>query len=751
MVKSALCLYHNVLPFVAEYGRTPKFRPGIKGRFISSRSLVIGQKTGLTDRELRGTGAISLYGDCMQVVMSEAEKQTAVNRTAINSTVPIESAVGPLPYGFFVLGGQKPSQLLQQIKQLTDFTNEFDRQYQSTGTAFYSQIGRLAAEWHRHSGKHGKGGRKMSILASTVPELLEYLKKAHNLIETNEPAAMNSRGGICFNPDMDLNLGKIAFVYPGSGNHYIGMGRNLALYWPEVMQSMDAQTERLKSQLLPRWYDPWRTEWKQGWQSETYKELVADPMRTIFGQVLFGGQMTALIQKCNIHPQAVIGYSLGESAGLFAMGAWSDRGQMLDRLATSDLFKSELAGTYQSVRKAWKLSESTSVGWRVAVVNRPAAEVDTILSDIPHVRRLIVNTPEECVIGGLPEAVSAAVERLGCEAMNLDGVVAVHCDAAQPVAQAYKDLHRFDTKPVNGVQFYSVAAAGSYDVSNDSAADSILQQALKGFDFPKTIEQAYADGVRTFIEIGPHNSCTRMIRQILKDRPHLALAANHRNEDECFTLLRCLGTLAAAGADLNYDFIFPGVPADSSLSTPYSPNAIRVRVGRAKPKLPPFPEIEAAIVDRPVEPSRSATAEAPIDRQDAWNEIPNKPQSGQDNDLFNTLNEVLSEMETNIAATAKAHEQFLDLSREMTVKFSEAFNLQNELIAALKSVTPASDGKEKPPSIEDKLHSRTSESGKHIRSIDTIAGYVRPGSVPRVRHRVHRSRSWSTIRNYRYI
>ena len=343
----------------------------------------------------------------------------------------------------------------------------------------------------------------MSILVSNVSELLEYLQQAGTLIKKNESAAMNSRGGICFNPDMDITQGQIAFVYPGSGNHYIGMGRNLALYWPEVMQGMDANTERLKSQLLPRWYDPWRTEWQQGWQAEVYKELATDPMRTIFGQVLFGGQMTALLKKFNLTADAVIGYSLGESASLFAMGAWQDRGQMLERLAASDLFKTKLAGTYQSVRESWQLPASTPVKWRVAVVNRPAVEVDAVLYNVPHVRRLIVNTPEECVIGGLSDDVSAVIDRLGCEAMDLDGVVAVHCDTAQPVAQDYKDLHRFETTPVDGVRFYSVAAAKAYEITSDGAAESILQQALKGFDFPKTIEQAYADGVRTFIEIGP--------------------------------------------------------------------------------------------------------------------------------------------------------------------------------------------------------------------------------------------------------
>jgi acyl transferase domain-containing protein len=72
-----------------------------------------------------------------------------------------------------------------------------------------------------------------------------------------------------------------------------------------------------------------------------------------------------------------------------------------------------------------------------------------------------------------------------------------------------------------------------------------LKQALSGFDFPATINQAYEDGVRIFLEMGPHASCTRMIRTILKDRPHLSISASVRGDDEYLTILKCLGTFVS--------------------------------------------------------------------------------------------------------------------------------------------------------------------------------------------------------------
>ena len=195
-----------------------------------------------------------------------------------------------------------------------------------------------------------------------------------------------------------------------------------------------------------------------------------------------------------------------------------------------------------------------------------------------------------------------------------------------------------------------------------------------------------------------------MIRQILKDRPHLALAASHRNEDECFTLLKCLGTLAVAGADLDYDVIFPSAFVDATATASPSTNAIHVRIGRAKPKLPPLPEIDASSFEKPAEQNKPKAVDQSIGRQEGQNQnaVIGESNGPQGNDLLQVLENVVSEMETNIASTAKAHEQFLDLTREMTTKFSEAFNLQNELIAALASGRPVTAEPMEPHSLEEK-------------------------------------------------
>jgi acyl transferase domain-containing protein len=224
--------------------------------------------------------------------------------------------------------------------------------------------------------------------------------------------------------------------------------------------------------------------------------------------------------------------------------------------------------------------------WRVSVLNRPAETVETALLDFPQVRLLIVNTPEECVVGGSREQVNALIGQLGCQAVDLKNSLTVHCDAMAPVAEAYKSLHDFPTTPVPGVRFYSCAAGRAYVPTRESTAGAILDQALNGFDFPQTVEQAYRDGVRVFLELGPGATCSRMIGRILDGRPHLAVSVDTHGTDGVVGVLKCLGTLIANRVPVDLKYLFPPAVQPLTLASDAKPTAtqiIQIPVGGCVP------------------------------------------------------------------------------------------------------------------------------------------------------------------------
>ncbi|KJS28359.1 MAG: hypothetical protein VR64_25005 [Desulfatitalea sp. BRH_c12] len=674
LAKTSLCLFHHLLPAMPHFD-TAGQRQLQEGPFHFPRQTTYWAGNREEGARTAVVAAMTGDGNCMHAVLAQSD---AAGSTP---TGPVlnqrRRPMGPLPYALFVVKGDSKEDLMAGLRRVEQLASTCDH-----ASAPMEQLGR---HWFKNEQPTTGRSQTLSILAHSPEELRGYLAQAQRVVQDAQTHPMAARGGVCYLPAIAQQKGRLAFVFPGSGNHYVGMGRTLGAHWPEILRDMDGSTARLKAQMLPHLYDPWRSNWCPGWPTESYQALVADPLHPIFGQVVFGSQMGGLLRGFQLQPDAVIGYSLGESAGLFALGAWIDHGQMLARLAASDLFKTELCGPLLSLKRAWGLAADQEVHWVAAVVNRPAEQVDRAIAHAQHVRRLIINTPNECVIGGIADAVAKVIAALGCEALYLDGVVTVHCDAAQPVAQAYKDLHRFATHAVPGVQFYSCARGESYALTSESAADSILRQALHGFDFPRTIGQAYTDGVRVFVEVGPQSSCTRMIRQILGDRPHLAVAANVRGEDECLTLLKCLGTVAAAGMDVDMALLYDYAqgPGSRRGSAPAEANrkTIRVKVGGRPLQLPPLP-IEKN------DPQLSTTGPAPVSPQpaDMADIAPMPaapPPSNAAPSAVSEFQSLLATFDANVAATAQVHEQFLDLSQEMTRRFAETFQLQNHLIGVI--------------------------------------------------------------------
>ena len=663
VVKTCLCLYHEIIspmrnfqhPGSSLWGNGPFHIPAFGHYWARNR------KDGA---RIACMGLTTCDDTCMHVVLKglEAHQNAGIGKEASEQIiVERKRPLGLKETGLFCISGDNKESLLHRLTTLKKFIPDHDASGQEN-------FERYAIEWHRTYDVKDKHSHAVSIIARNRSQLLDAINVAENAILNNERREFNGRQLTAYAPSPIGRDVKIAFVFPGSGNHFLGMGREIGLQWPEIYRNLDLDTEELKTQMIPHIYVPWRASWQPGWESEAIAEIESDTLHMIFGQVLHGGVMANLIKEFGIKPETVIGYSLGESAGLFALEAWPDRGQMLHRMKNTDLFSKYLAGECKSARIAWNIKDTEPFEWRVAVVNRPADMVKKVIRDISLARLLIVNTPNECVIGGKSEDVEKTVKKLGCEAFFLEGVVTVHCDAAVPVAEAYRDLHLFPTKSPDNIRFYSCANAFAYEVDSEKAADSILKQALLGFDFPATVNRAYEDGVRIFLEMGPHASCTRMIRAILKDRPHLAISASVRGEDEYITVLKCLGTLIAERVSINLDKLYGKntIPYEINISEKlYPENTIYVPLGgkAPQPSIPRLPQ------------EKNQHQEEAVFQTDL-------PILGK-KEVFGPFSDLMRSLTQASETTAEAHQSFLNFSMESGQAYSDAFGLQTRLLEAL--------------------------------------------------------------------
>jgi acyl transferase domain-containing protein/3-hydroxymyristoyl/3-hydroxydecanoyl-(acyl carrier protein) dehydratase len=644
VVKAALCLYQEVLPPLPGFERP---RSPMGDLHVPRAPLAW-----LRDREdgprRAAVSALSVDGSFLHAVLEGRERVPDAH--AVERRQPL----GARPEAIFAVEADDESSLAAKLDEL------------HAAASRGGPIERLARVWLARRAPAAK--LALAIVAGDAGTLARRAREAVSLVRGERESAGKGEtpsralarvalpGSIFFT--RQPVRGDVAFVFPGSGSHYVGMGRGLGVEWPEVLRALDTENERLASQLMPRAWAPHRASWESGWEREAEREAARDPHRMIFGQVTHGVTVSDVLRRF-VAPQAAIGYSLGESTALFALRAWRDRDGMLARMLASPLFASELAGTCEAAKR--KLGRD-AVDWRVVLVNRSKAEVEPALSGA--VWLLIVNAPDECVLGGLREDLERTLEVLGAEAWPLEGVPTVHCPIVEPVEEAYRALHRHAVTPPRGVRFYSGVLGRSYELTTESAAESITAQALRGFDFPALIDRAHADSVRVFVECGPQGSATRAIARILGGRPHVAATACVRGQEERTTILRLLARLISERVPVDLGPLYgeETLCVGHREPTPRAKNTIVVPLDL--PRLPAPVRVPAPAPALAPVPAPAPVPVAATDLDLDW--LP-KPES-----VFAVAR-----------STAAAHETFLATAQAATATLARAFTFENELLALL--------------------------------------------------------------------
>ncbi len=735
LLKMVLALYHRRLPALPHFER-PASSLWKQNQFYFPKFSHYWWRNRVEGPRRGAVHTLSFDGNVSHLLLEEPPKNHHFPQTIERD-----------PRSLFVIEADDVAGLQKGLKELQEFLH-------SERTSGPSRD-ELAARWLEKHPLNVERKKALALLISDLEEAHQTILWTQKNLQEAPLRSLNGERGCFYAAEPLGREGRTAFVYPGSGNHFVGLGREVALRWPAILDAMDEQTDYLEKQMLPDVYVPFRTDWSQGWEREAARELAKDTHNMIFGQVVYGGVMTEVVKQFGLRADAVIGYSLGESAGLFAWKAWPDRGAMLKRMQHSELFRTELAGECTAARQVWQIPPNEKVDWRVALVRREAQEVQKALNDYQTLFLLIVNTPDECVIGGRKKEMDHLLKRQGWEVIYLEGVVTVHCEAVEPVAQAYRDLHLFPTTPPKGIDFYSVAWGDKYSLTSEKAADSILAQARHGFDFTKTIEKAYQDGIRLFLEMGPQASTARMIDKILNVRPHLALSFSSRNEGDSLATLKALAQLITHRIPLQLEPLFAHLRQQRRTSpSPTSWPQMTISLGNiiVLPSLLPIripiqpllnvvrePLIEEHLSSQPSfeerdSPQRPSSIESkneeisPIhssefweemkfvaeerdfSSDDAWEQWKEEREEAMSHE-WNWNDETMMKMFVeSTEAKAEAHQAFLEFSQHSQAMYAELTRSFHQLFAQLLASSPPSLPSTRSESNSSSLPATRSES-----------------------------------------
>ncbi len=288
---------------------------------------------------------------------------------------------------------------------------------------------------------------------------------------------------------------KVAYVFPGQGAQSVGMGRDLYDNFAIAKALFKQADERLGFSLSRLCFE--------GPEEELLLTINTQPALVAVSYIYLKIIQESANGKLN-EPAFVTGHSLGEYTALAAAN-------VIDFTTTVYLAR-ERGRLMHEAGLASPGGMVAILGLDENVLLEICKETDTCMANYNCPGQLVISGTQE----NLPRAAEMAKERGASRTISLRVSGAFHSPSMQPAADEL-------SKIISGLSFNdpSIPITGNVTARPLTTADQIkeelIRQLCNGVQWQRSVEYMIDNGVSSFIEIGPGNVLTGLIRRIDKN------------------------------------------------------------------------------------------------------------------------------------------------------------------------------------------------------------------------------------------